>query len=299
MYKLVDRASGDVICEAQESDMDVLLEHLVRESTQDYDFYLNRATLDFLEEKWLSQSVVADIGNRLNERGLDLGWENGGRGAESLYSGSVVDDEGQPLGGIRVDLLDTTPLKTGKLQRKHTVVDWTYSRADGSFALGLDSDSPGTEFRFSGRGDLVLSVAEVDTLGEQGEFVLQTITGLLKLENGDFLPGASVQLLNWVSEEGHDADHDTLGGSLSWGDCDEQGRFAIPAHLPDDQGEVTVSLEVLSLYGESLLETEIVLDPSEGLDIGELVATTPHIEFGEEEFSPEEARNRPFEHPLS
>ena len=29
----------------------------------------------------------------------------------------------------------------------------------------------------------------------------------------------------------------------------------------------------------------------EGLDIGELVATTPHIEFGEEEFSPEEARN--------
>jgi hypothetical protein len=298
MYTLVDRATGNVITTIGDSDFQIFQDHLVSESSEDFDFYLNQASLMYLQEQGLDEQIVKAFEGRLDGRGMDLGWEKETPEEGDLHTGTVVDDEGQPLGGIRVDLLDHAPLKTGRLQAEHTLLDWTYSRADGAFRLQATKDAPGTELRFSGRGDLVLSVAEVSAIGEQGQFRVQTITGTVKTEVGPPLSGVSVQLLNWSLEDGDSDDEDALGGSLSWGDTDETGRFAIPVHLPEDSGYVTVSLEILAPSGETLYEGDSSFDPSEGFEIGELVAKRPSEDYGDEELDPDSATERPFEHPL-
>ncbi len=298
MYTLVDRATGNVITTIADSDFQIFQEHLVSESSEDFDFYLNQATLAYLQEQGLGEQILLAFEGKLDGRGMDLGWEKQTPEDVDLHTGTVVDDESQPLGGIRVDLLDEAPLQTGRLQAEHTLLDWTYSRADGTFRLHATKDAPGTQLRFSGRGDLVLSVAEVGAIGEQGQFRVQTITGTVKAEVGPPLAGVSVQLLNWDLEESESDDEDALGGSLSWGDTDETGRFAIPVHLPEDAGPVTVSLEILAPSGESLYEGECTFDPSEGFEIGELLANRPSEDYGDEDLDPEVATERPFEHPL-
>ena len=298
MYTLVDRATGNVITTIGDSDFQIFQEHLVSESSEDFDFYLNQASLLYLQEQGLAEEIVKAFEGRLDGRGMDLGWEKQTPEEVDLHTGSVVDDEGQPLGGIRIDLLDQAPLQTGRLQAEHTLLDWTYSRADGTFHLHATKDAPGTQLRFSGRGDLVLSVAEVGAIGEQGQFTVQTITGTVTTDVGPPLTGVSVQLLNWSLEDGDSDEEDALGGTLSWGDTDETGRFAIPVHLPEDAGPVTLSLEILAPSGESLYEGQTSFDPAEGFEIGELMANRPTEGFGEEELDLEQVVDRSFEHPL-
>ena len=302
MYPLVDRANGEVISTIQDNDFAIFQEHLVSESSEDYDFYINEATLNYLSEQGLSTEVTAAFEGRLQGRGMDMGWEKEAVGAATFHTGTVVDDEGQPLGGIRVDLLDQAQMETGHLYEERTLLDWTYSRTDGTFTLETTPESPGTQLRFSGRGDLVLASAFVEEVGEQGEFTVQTITGSVLTAERETLTGVSVQLLNWSLADGEEDEEDeTLGGTLSWGDADDKGRFAIPVHLPTDSGEVVINLEILSTSGESLFEGEYVFDPAEGFEIGELVAKKPSPEWGdsEDEVHVEESIERPFEHPLS
>ncbi|MFA5506404.1 MAG: hypothetical protein WC314_00990 [Vulcanimicrobiota bacterium] len=295
MYILVDRATGNIITTIGERDFQILKENLVAESSEDFDFYLNEASLQFLNEQGLSGETTEAFAGRLEGRGLDLGWEKETPTQDDLHTGTVVDNNGKPLGGIRVDLLDLGPLETGKLQTER-ILDWTYSRADGRFALQATREAPGTQLRFSGRGDLVLSVAEVGAIGEQGEFVIQTVTGTVKVKGGTNLPGVSVQLLNWSLQDSEQ--EDTLGGSLSWGDTDSEGRFAIPLYLPEESGVVVLKLEILAPSGECLYEDECSFDPADGFEIGELWTAQPSADYGEEE--PQEApEERPFEFPLS
>lgn len=300
MYTLVDRDNGSVISEIDDKDFGVFEEHLVAQSPDDFDFYLNHATLAYLQEQGLSEAVVEAFHGKLHDRGMDMGWEKVTSDTEALHTGTVIDDEGQPLGGIRVDLLDQAPLSSGKLHDERKILDWTYTRPDGAFTIETTPESPGTQLRFSGRGDLVLASAYIDVIGDQGQFTVQTITGTVRIDTGEPLSGVSVQLLNWGLVEGEPDDDDTLGGSLSWGDTNEQGRFAIPAHLPTDAGLVKVDLEILAPSGENLLEIGYEFDPGEGFEIGELVAQAPQDSWGEEgDLTVEEARHRSFEHPLS
>lgn len=301
MYTLIDRANGEILTALDEANFQVLKTHLVQESSEDFDFYLNEATLDFLREQGLTDSLFAALEEQVKGRGLDMGWESTREGTNSLHTGQVVDNEGQPLGGIRVDLLDLTPLVSGRLEKGRTILDWAYTRKDGTFALGHDPDDPGTQLRFSGRGDLVLQNSEVTTAGDQGTFEIQTLTGTLQTEDGEPLKGASVQLLNWSLAEGGLDEDVTLGGSLSWGDSDETGRFAIPLHVPTDQGEVNLRLEVLGISGESLFEDLASFDPAQGFEIGKVITRAPQEDFGLAESPPDLRQNAPrsFEHPLS
>ena len=297
MYTLVDRASGTVLTTIGDADFQLLQQSLEAESSEDYDFYINEATLDYLQEQGLSEEVVGALKGRLLGRGMDVGWERETQGQETLHTGTVVDDKGQPLGGIRVDLMDLAPPQTGIAQDVRVILDWTYSRPDGSFQLESSKEAPGTELRLSGRGDLVLASGFIDTIGEQGEFTVQTVTGTVKTAAGVALSGVSVQLLNWNVVDGDDTDDDALGGTLSWGDSDEQGRFAIPVHLPTDAGAIQLSLEVLAVTGESLLDQDVVFEPEDGFEIGEIVANEPDETWGEEVHI--DASDRAFEHPLS
>jgi hypothetical protein len=300
MYILIDRATGDILTRVNPKDFDVLQNNLVRESEEDFDFYINEPTLAFLQENGLSEEAGTALGPRVHSRGIDVGWEPDTAADEPVHFGTVVDDEGQPLGGIRLDLLDGGSLEDGGSSDGRKILDWTYSRPDGTFALGVGSESPGTILRLSGRGDLVLELRDISEIGDKGEIVIQTITGTVTNEIGDPLPKVSVQLLNWESSDGsEDAGDATLGGTLSWGDTLEDGRFAIPVRLPLEVGPLEVSLEILAQSGQSLLETVVEFDPADGFEIGTLTAQSPSEEWADgETLEPVQPDHEVFEHPL-
>jgi len=301
MYTLIDRANGETLSNVAQDDFEILRDHLVRESSQDFDFYINEPTIDMLRESGLSQALCQSLTERTNGRGLDLGWEPSRDTFEAIHSGLVVDDQDKPLGGIRVDLLEGCEIEEGELDEDDDgLIDWTYSRPDGRFALGPSIDRPGTVLRFSGRGDLVLEMQEIESTGDKGKITIQTVTGKVHTEDGMPLPGVSVQLLNWtVADEAIDLNEASLGGSLSWGDTDEEGRFAIPLRLPLESHRVEIQLELLAESGESLLEKTLEVDPSETLNLDTILSPTPQDNWGQEQ--PTEisiGHNEAFEHPL-
>lgn len=289
MYILSNRATGHTISQVELADFQVLQNNLVRESEQDYDFYINPPTIDFLKDAGLSQTLLQALSETAHGRGIDVGWEVFRIRDEALYQGVVIDESGHPLGGIRIDLLDSEddPPK-----------DWAYSRFDGSFALGKDPSEPGSCLRLSGRGDLVLDIVEIKNLGDQGELAVQTVTGVVTAEDGTPLSGVSVQLLNWeLTHQTGENDDASLGGSMSWGDTDEAGAFAIPVRLPLDDGPVELRLELLAQSGESLLEPVIELQPASSFELGTIVSPVPRESWGEEEMIVPPTHEA-FEHPL-
>lgn len=270
MITLINRADGTPLTSLSPEDFVVFQDHLVLESEQDFDYYLNPPTLEMLAEAGLSSEVTEALRVAMRDRGLDVGWEHPQPGACN-YSGSVVDDGGLPLGGIRLDLVQ------GRL-----ILAWAYSRQDGTFVL---SGNPGDEplvLRFSGRGDLVLREVEVENEGDLGTFELQTLSGFVHDDEGAPLAGVNVLLTDWGSAEwGRDTTSwVALGGRRSWGDSDESGRFAIPVSLPEHLGRLEVSLELTGLGGESLGQATVTFDPSEGLEVGSVIAR-PQRDEGE------------------
>lgn len=298
MYLLIDRANGEVISQVRATDFQVLQDNLVRESAEDYDFYINEATLDFLADNGLSGELRQALAAKVQSRGTDVGWEPDSHTAR-VHSGIVVDEEGNPLGGIRVDLLDNYDLDEKGPDSEVSIIDWAYSRSDGSFSVGRDMELPGSVLRLSGRGDLVLELKTIGSLGDQGKIAVQTITGQVISFDGNPLAGVSVQLLNWEPvDEFEDADEAYLGGTLSWGDTNAEGFFAIPVRVPLDLGPVNVSLELLAQSGQSLLETTEEFDPSVSFDLGAIQSPAPDENWGDEELEPVMPDHEAFEHPL-
>ena len=299
MYLLIDRANGEVISQVRETDFKVLQDNLVRESAEDYDFYINEATLDFLMENGLSGELQQALAAKVQSRGTDVGWEPDSEGVSTVHSGTVVDEEGNPLGGIRVDLLDNYDLDEKEPDSGTSILDWAYSRSDGSFSVGRDVELPGSVLRLSGRGDLVLELKAIETVGDQGRIAVQTITGQVISFDGSPLSGVSVQLLNWEPvDEFEDAEEAYLGGTLSWGDTNSEGFFAIPVRVPLDVGPVNVSLELLAQSGQSLLETTEEFEPSVSFELGAIQAPAPDENWGDEDLTPVMPDHEAFEHPL-
>lgn len=290
MHVLIDRATGAVLAETTPENFTVLQNNLTRESDTDYDFYLNDATLSYLVECGLSSDLSDTLQSQLGVRGVDMGWENPRNTDETLYFGRVVDQYGSPLGGVRIDLLERVAVDTNKPDGTLDVIDWTYTRTDGSFFLGLDQGLPGSVWRASGRGDLELHRADIETLGDLGSLTIPVLHGSVAYENGDTPEGISVQLLGWTCLTSHDrvAKADIKEG-LTWGDSRTDGTFIIPVNFPESVDGISVQLELLALYGETLLETEVELSLSSSYDIGPLVVTP--LESGQElatEIEPEE-----------
>jgi hypothetical protein len=262
MITLIDRADGTPLSTLSAEDFVVLQDNLVLESEQDFDYYLNDATLELLASAGMSAETITALSARMRHRGMDVGWEQPGQGS-LVHSGSVVGSHSQPLGGIRVDLVSGT-----------AIVNWAYSRNDGSFEIVADRS--GDYLRFSGRGDLILRQDPVEEPGDQGEFEMQTIRGTVQTETDKPLPGVNVMLTDWRSAEpGDSTSWAALGGQRSWGDTDDEGRFAIPVNLPEDKGPLEIELELTTVGGETLEMIVLTISPDSGLDLGVLRAPEP------------------------
>lgn len=281
MHILIDRANGNVLTEVSEADFKTLVENLTRESETDYDFYLNDATLAYLVEQGISEGLKEALQPAVDSRGLDMGWEKPRPPEGALYTGRVVDQSGAPLGGVRIDLLERVEADTNKPDTTLDVIDWTHSRNDGTFTLGLDESLPGSVWRASGRGDLELSRNELTALGDLGTLTIPILKGALQYQDGQPAQGVSVQLLGWTCLTSHDrvAKSDIQNG-LTWGDSGADGAFFIPVNFPKTVDGILIQLELLALYGETLLETEVELALSLSYDIGTLVI--PRVELPEE-----------------
>lgn len=264
MITLIDRADGTAFAQLSPEEFRVLQQHLVRESEEDFDYYLNDATLDLLAEAGLSSSAVELLSARMKHRGLDVGWVLGPAEGES-YSGSLVDAEVVGLGGIRIDLMGPQGL-----------ISWTYSGVDGHFEVFAKEGATPTFLRLSGRGDLILRQLPVSGSGEQGQFEVQTLRGSVQTEDGEALPGVTVQLQSWnAKEKVESASWTHLGGDGSWGDTDAQGRFSIPVSLPEDVGPLQIELELTAVTGQTLESVTLTLNSEAGFELGVLRAPKP------------------------
>lgn len=264
MVTLIDRADGTAFAQISPEEFRVLQQQLVRESEEDFDYYLNDATLELLAEAGLGSSAVQALSARMKHRGLDVGWVLGPAEGES-YSGSLVDAEVVGLGGIRVDLMGS-----------HGLISWTYSGVEGEFEVfGREGVKP--EFlRLSGRGDLVLCHLPLASSGEQGQFEVQTLRGAVQAEDGEPLAGVTVQLLSWSAKEKvESASWIDLGGEGSWGDTDSQGRFSIPVSLPEDVGPLQVELELTGVTGQTLESVTLTINSEASFELGTLRAPKP------------------------
>ncbi len=263
MITLTDRADGSVLCSANPQEFHVIQQKLVLESEQDFDYYLTDSTLEMLTEAGLPEHIAQAFSARMRDRGLDVGWEHH-RDGSVVVSGSVVDSEVHPLGGVRVDLLQGSKL-----------LAWTYAREDGTFSLSTGTDLHGFRLRFLSRGDLVLREQSVAAEGDQGQVELQTVAGFVTNGEGEPLAGVNVLLADWRSRS-EDWEDETswsaLGGQRSWSDSDAGGRFSIPVHFPEDIGPLEIELELTTLQGRTLESVVLTVDPENGFEAGGVTA---------------------------
>ncbi len=75
MIQLKETASGEMLGEISEEDLQVLIDALVEETETDTDYYINRLTLDMLKEKGASDALMALLEKALGEReDMDIEW---------------------------------------------------------------------------------------------------------------------------------------------------------------------------------------------------------------------------------
>ena len=75
MIQLRDKETGAAIGEITEEQLQFLIDRLVEESETDTDYYLNRATLDLLEEYGADGALIAILEKALGDReDMDIEW---------------------------------------------------------------------------------------------------------------------------------------------------------------------------------------------------------------------------------
>ncbi len=262
MINLVNRANGELLLELSQAEFDILQDQLVRESDEDFDYYVQEASLQLLADAGMPETVTEGLSRHMHGRGLDLGWEHAQPGPGLTYTGSIVDDEVQALGGIRVDVVS---------KQTANILAWTFSRLDGTFSVTADGKPAEVLLQMSGRGDLILREFDMKQDGEVGQFEIQTLTGTLLNEALEPVAGVSVQLEEWsAAESGHSVNWKDLGGRRTWGDSDENGRFSIPVNLPEDRGVVSVELDLVDVNGRTLVKFGLALLPESSFEMGDL-----------------------------
>jgi processive 1,2-diacylglycerol beta-glucosyltransferase len=75
MVKLYDSASGTELGTVSRTQLQLLLDHLEEESDEDQDYYINRATLDYLESAGTDPELVRLLRAALDEReDMEIRW---------------------------------------------------------------------------------------------------------------------------------------------------------------------------------------------------------------------------------
>ena len=76
MVRIFDKASGSALGTLTDDQFQYLADHLEEESSEDEDYYLNRATVDILEEEGADPPLVALLRKALgNGEDTEIRWE--------------------------------------------------------------------------------------------------------------------------------------------------------------------------------------------------------------------------------
>lgn len=273
MKNLIDRGTGEEICEISDTDFYTLAGILVRESETSSGYYLNAESLKLLDEAEICPQVVRALKAHVDPPGLDFGWENQLRTDGPDFHGTVRNGSGVPLGGIRVALLS----------RSHRVLNWAYSRSNGAYHVTCPAEATPQYARFAGRGDLVVAEHAIEKEGDQGSTLVDTLSGSVVSAGGLPISDVSVQLLSW--REANEAEFHqigSMGGGLTWGDTDGSGRFVIPVCIENRKIAWQAALEIIAPKGQTLRKLIVTVHPEQSLEIGELLSPEPSLEWGGE-----------------
>lgn len=76
MVKLYDKESGRYLGEVTDDDLQFLVDNLEEESITDTDYYLEKATLDFLKNKGISDRLHALITEAMGDKdGVEISYD--------------------------------------------------------------------------------------------------------------------------------------------------------------------------------------------------------------------------------
>ena len=77
MTRLYDKESGELVGTIAAQDLQFLIDQLEEEDSEDQDYYIDGATLDWFEEHGAGDGLLALLRGALGERqGMDSRWEN-------------------------------------------------------------------------------------------------------------------------------------------------------------------------------------------------------------------------------
>ncbi|MCA9791399.1 MAG: hypothetical protein KC910_06375 [Candidatus Eremiobacteraeota bacterium] len=258
MHTIINRADGSVLGTLSGEEAALLHEVLVDEFEGDADFNIRPATIELLEGK-LQPESLAWLREAAEEQGsVEIGLEE--EMQEPTFEGVLRGTDGEPLGGLRVDVLE--PIEAT-----------AFSRPDGAFQLPM----PGAKarFRITARGNLVLEEFEEST-DQPLDIELQIISGQLVTPDGNGLPLAILSLDSW---ELLSSAHRPPEQQLSWARTDTDGNFRLPVAFPRLSGQARCDFEVFAASGEPLggyLSIDVELDTQMLLGRHEVPAPNPN-----------------------
>ena len=75
MIRLIDNETGKTIGTISEAQLDVLKNQLEEEDTEDQDYYIDAATLDWFEDEGIDPALTALLRKALGSReGMEIRW---------------------------------------------------------------------------------------------------------------------------------------------------------------------------------------------------------------------------------
>jgi hypothetical protein len=75
MPRLYNKQSGALLGTVSDADIQSLIDHLEEEHRTDEDYYIDAATIDLLEEKGASASLVSLLRKSAGKEGIDVRYE--------------------------------------------------------------------------------------------------------------------------------------------------------------------------------------------------------------------------------
>jgi processive 1,2-diacylglycerol beta-glucosyltransferase len=78
MTRLYDKESGDLLGAITADDLQFLIDQLEEEDSEDQDYYIDGATLNWFEEHGASAGLLTLLQRALSDRqGMEIRWEEG------------------------------------------------------------------------------------------------------------------------------------------------------------------------------------------------------------------------------